>query len=91
MLIRCNLQILLAELLTDADISHLIDDRRGSIGKRYSRADEIGIKYAITLDYETIEDSEKGLESASVTLRERDTMNQIRVKVKSDLINFLYG
>jgi glycyl-tRNA synthetase (class II) len=64
-----------AGLLADANITHSIDDRSGSIGKRYARADEIGIKYAITLDYETLEDSE------TVTVRERDSMKQTRVKV----------
>lgn len=67
-------------MLSDGDIAHIIDSRSGSIGKRYSRADEIGIKYALTLDYETLEDS------ATVTLRERDSMDQIRVKV--NLNNF---
>merc|ERR1719468_160727 len=65
----------ISELLAEAEITHLIDARSGSIGKRYSRADEIGIKYAITLDYETLENCE------TVTLRDRESMGQIRVKI----------
>jgi len=50
-------------------------DEKGSIGKRYARVDEIGVKYAITLDYDT-------LEKGTVTLRERDSMDQKRVKLE---------
>ncbi len=52
-------------------------DANGSIGKRYSRFDEIGTPFAITIDYQTIEDD-------TVTLRYRNDMNQERVKI-SDL------
>ena len=48
-------------------------DERGSIGRRYSRIDEIGGLYCITIDYDTIEDN-------TVTLRDRDTTEQIRIK-----------
>jgi glycyl-tRNA synthetase len=50
-------------------------DDRGSIGRRYARADEIGTLTAITCDYQTLEDD-------TVTLRDRDTTHQIRVSVK---------
>lgn len=43
-----------------------------TIGKRYARTDEIGVPYAITVDFDT-------LEGEGVTLRERDTMSQVRV------------
>ncbi len=69
--------------MIENEISHQIDDARGSIGKRYCRADEIGTKYAITLDYRTLEDSR------TVTLRERDSTKQIRVKVNY-FISFFY-
>jgi glycyl-tRNA synthetase len=49
-------------------------DEKGSIGKIYARADEIGIPYAITVDYKTLEDS-------TVTIRDRDTVEQVRAKV----------
>lgn len=49
-------------------------DVSGSIGKRYRRQDEIGTPMCITVDFETLEDD-------SVTIRDRDTLEQIRVKV----------
>ena len=45
-----------------------------SIGKRYRRQDEIGTPYCITVDFETLDDN-------SVTIRNRDTMNQERVEI----------
>lgn len=56
-------------------------DEVGSIGRRYRRGDEIGIIAAITCDFQTLEDD-------TVTLRDRDTMKQKRVKIK-DLIKVL--
>jgi len=52
----------------------VIYDEVGSIGRRYARADEIGIPIAITIDYQTIEDG-------TVTLRDRDSWEQKRVKI----------
>jgi len=49
-------------------------DEAGSIGKRYRRQDEIGTPYCITIDFDTLEDN-------AVTIRDRDTMEQVRVKV----------
>jgi glycyl-tRNA synthetase len=49
-------------------------DETGSIGKRYRRQDEIGTPYCITVDFET-------LEEGTVTIRDRDTMEQIRIPV----------
>ena len=49
-------------------------DETGSIGKRYRREDEIGTPYCITIDFETENDD-------SVTIRDRDTMEQERVKI----------
>ena len=49
-------------------------DDAGSIGKRYRRQDEIGTPYCITIDFDTLEDQ-------SVTVRDRDTMEQIRLSV----------
>ena len=62
-------------------------DEAGSIGKRYRREDEIGTPFCITVDFDTLEDE-------SVTIRDRDTMEQITLKledVKSyveDKLNF---
>jgi len=56
-------------------------DEVGSIGRRYRRQDEIGTIFAITVDFET-------LDKEDVTVRDRDTMKQERVKTK-DLIKIL--
>ncbi len=50
-------------------------DETGSIGKRYRRQDEIGTPYCITFDFDSLEDK-------SVTIRDRDTMQQVRVKIE---------
>ncbi|MFH2020488.1 MAG: glycine--tRNA ligase [archaeon] len=50
-------------------------DRSGSIGRRYARADEIGIPLCITIDFETLDDG-------CVTVRDRDTTKQERVKIE---------
>ncbi len=47
-------------------------DEAGSIGKRYRRQDEIGVPFSITIDFDTLEDN-------TVTIRDRDTMEQIRL------------
>ncbi len=52
-------------------------DVSGSIGKRYRRMDEIGTPFSITIDYDSLEDN-------TVTIRDRNTMEQKRVKI-SDL------
>ena len=56
-------------------------DEAGSIGKRYRRQDEIGTPYCITVDFDTLEDE-------SVTIRDRDSMEQVRVKI-DELENWL--
>lgn len=53
-------------------------DKSGSIGKRYARADEIGIKYMITIDFETLNDNK-------VTIRNITTTNQERVDIEEIL------
>lgn len=58
-----------------------IYDDNGSIGKRYRRGDAIGIPYAITIDFETLNDN-------CVTIRDRDTMKQVRIKI-ADIRNFI--
>lgn len=55
------------------DVSHKVDDSSGSIGRRYARTDEIAIPYGITIDFDTLN------EPHSVTLRERDSMGQVRI------------
>ncbi len=56
-------------------------DEAGSIGKRYRREDEIGTPYCVTIDFDTLEDN-------CVTVRDRDTMEQVRVKI-DELENWL--
>ena len=55
------------------------DASSASIGRRYARADEIGIPFAITVDFETL--NEAGEQYRTVTLRERDSMKQIRLPI----------
>ncbi|GBP08253.1 Glycine--tRNA ligase [Eumeta japonica] len=61
--------------LTDVDVSHKVDDSSGSIGRRYARTDELGVPYAVTVDFDTIK------EPHTVTLRERDSMGQVRLPI----------
>ena len=49
-------------------------DESGSIGKRYRRQDELGTPWCVTVDYKSLEDD-------TVTLRDRDSMEQIRIKI----------
>ncbi len=56
-------------------------DDRGNVGKRYYSQDEIGTPYCITVDFQTLEDE-------TVTIRDRDTTTQERIKI-SELDNFL--
>ena len=49
-------------------------DESGSIGKRYRREDEIGTPFCITVDFDTLEDNQ-------VTVRDRDTMEQVRIPI----------
>ncbi|WP_379970851.1 glycine--tRNA ligase [Ectobacillus sp. sgz5001026] len=56
-------------------------DETGSIGKRYRRQDEIGTPYCITFDFDSLEDKQ-------VTVRDRDSMEQIRMPI-SELQSFL--
>ena len=57
-------------------------DETQSIGKRYRRQDEIGTPFCVTVDFETLNDN-------SVTVRERDSMRQKRVKI-GELTTYLY-
>mgnify|MGYP002573401214 CR=1 FL=1 len=52
-------------------------DEAGSIGKRYRRQDEIGTPYCITLDFETVGDENTPADHC-VTIRDRDTMEQVK-------------
>ena len=56
-------------------------DDAGSIGKRYRRQDEIGTPYCITYDFDSVEDN-------CVTVRDRDTMEQVRISI-DELAKFI--
>ena len=56
-------------------------DVTGSIGKRYRRQDEIGTPYCVTIDFDTLEDN-------SVTIRDRDSMEQVRLPIK-ELVSYI--
>jgi glycyl-tRNA synthetase len=62
-------------------------DETGSIGKRYRRQDEIGTPFCVTVDHQTLEDD-------TVTVRDRDSMEQIRLSIdelESYLVNEIEG
>ena len=56
-------------------------DTSGQIGKRYRRQDACGTPFCVTFDYDSLEDN-------CVTVRERDTMLQERIKI-SDLVSYI--
>ncbi|MBQ7374142.1 MAG: glycine--tRNA ligase [Clostridia bacterium] len=56
-------------------------DEAGSIGKRYRRQDEIGTPFCVTVDFDTLADD-------TVTIRDRDTMEQIRMPI-SELVSYV--
>jgi len=75
-----------SKLLLKHRISTKLDASGTAIGRRYSRTDEIGCPFGVTIDFE-------GLANETVTLRERDSTEQVRAPVKelgkilTDLIN----
>ncbi|MEM3356704.1 MAG: His/Gly/Thr/Pro-type tRNA ligase C-terminal domain-containing protein, partial [Candidatus Bathyarchaeia archaeon] len=71
----------LHKLLVDEGFIVEYDDA-GSIGRRYARADEVGIPLGITVDYETLKDD-------TVTVRDRDTWKQVRT-ASADLPRLLH-
>ena len=60
-------ELLAKDYMTDIDVS-------GNIGRRYRRQDAIGTPYCVTIDFDTLEDN-------TVTVRDRDTMEQVRVAI----------
>ncbi len=65
----------LQEILdSSGGIFEIFFDEKGSIGKRYARLDEIGCNYCITIDHQTLEDK-------TVTIRDRDSFEQKRIKI----------
>ncbi len=71
-----NLQNKARELYDKLKLKYVCEyDDNGNVGKRYRRQDEIGTPYCITIDFDTLEDN-------SVTVRDRDTMKQQRIKIE---------
>ena len=68
---------LLAEAMTKNGVSYKVDDSAGSIGRRYARTDEIGVAFGITIDFDTVNKTPH-----TATLRDRDSMRQIRAEVE---------
>ncbi|KAJ3417282.1 Glycine--tRNA ligase 1, mitochondrial [Chytridiales sp. JEL 0842] len=74
-----------AESLRRFGVSSRVDESGASIGKRYARSDELGTPFAVTIDFQTLADK-------TVTLRERDSLKQIResvptvVQIVTDLV-----
>lgn len=60
--------------LANREIVVKVDSSSGTVGRRYARADEVGIPYGVTVDFDTLKDK-------SVTIRDRDSMDQIRVPI----------
>lgn len=73
-----------ASALTRVDVSHKVDDSSGSIGRRYARTDEIAIPFGITIDFDTLK------KPHTVTLRERDSMGQVRIPL-DDIADVVRG
>ena len=61
-------------------LGRVVLDNAGNIGKSYRRHDEVGTPMCITIDFETLDDN-------SVTVRDRDTMEQKRIKL-DEISNF---
>jgi len=64
----------ITERLTQCRILTQYDDS-GAIGRRYRRQDEVGTPFAVTVDYDTLEDN-------TVTVRDRDSMEQVRIPIE---------
>ncbi|XP_010773059.1 glycine--tRNA ligase-like [Notothenia coriiceps] len=62
--------------MTKNNVSYKVDDSSGSIGRRYARSDEIGVAFGITIDFDTVNKTPQ-----TATLRDRDSMRQIRAEV----------
>lgn len=73
---ECNLVVdTIAADLMEEDLATRVDKSTAALGRRYARVDEIGVPFAVTVDFDTLKDD-------SVTLRERDSMAQIRIPRK---------
>lgn len=67
----------------DSDLATRVDKSTAALGRRYARSDEIGVPFAVTVDFDTLKDD-------TVTIRERDSMTQIRLP-KSEVTPTIFG
>ena len=72
----------IANDLIDSDLATRVDKSSATLGRRYARADELGVPFAVTVDFQTLSDD-------TVTLRERDSMKQIRIP-KDDVTTLIF-
>mmetsp|Transcript_10657 Transcript_10657/g.19902 ORF Transcript_10657/g.19902 Transcript_10657/m.19902 type:complete len:716 (+) Transcript_10657:131-2278(+) len=72
----------IASSLMESDLSTRVDKSTASLGRRYARSDEVGVPFAVTVDFETLADG-------TVTLRERDSTVQIRLP-KTDVTRLIF-
>jgi glycyl-tRNA synthetase len=86
-----NKELLVAKAKEIVDLlrphMYVFYDESGAIGRRYRRQDEVGTPFGVTVDFETLGEKDVSLKE-TVTLRERDTMKQERMKI-SDLPGIL--
>ena len=69
--------------LMDSDLSTRVDKSSAALGRRYARSDELGVPFAVTVDFQTLADE-------TVTLRERDSTRQIRMP-KSEITPSIFA
>lgn len=67
----------------DSDISSRVDKSTAALGRRYARADELGVPFAVTVDFQSLADG-------TVTLRERDSTRQVRIP-KADVATSMFA
>ena len=72
----------IAQDLMDADLATRVDKSTAALGRRYARSDELGVPFAVTVDFESIKDG-------SVTMRERDSCKQVRLP-KGDVMMLVF-
>lgn len=80
---ECNMVVdAIAKDMMDSDLAIRVDTSSAAIGRRYARADELGIPFAVTVDFDT-------LKNGIVTLRERDSTRQVLMP-KEEVTNVLF-
>jgi len=72
----------IANSLMECDLATRVDTSTAALGRRYARSDEVGVPFAVTVDFET-------LTNDTVTIRERDSMVQIRL-AKSEVSHVVH-